>query len=332
MNRRKQSAGFTLIELLVVVAIIALLISILLPSLNGAREQGKRAVCIANLRSIGTGIHSYASEDRAEQPIPIHQQMMLPAGTRWLWRCADWFTWGGRDAAIEFLPGVLLATKTTETPNAYMDGVYGMRTRPLNKYLYADTGDSDRKKLELYHCPSDRGYPTSNLIDDAPRDIFEKPCYDVIGNSYRGSKYGLYGGSGQCFALGPYGHRMSTLLDTGRLILIGEPTFFNMIGLDDGQTNPDPVVVFGWHKRQMTDNLLYVDGSARSTLATGHFTVDAATANEMNANRGYVSRGPSWRFDTYPTPGARVWGAPPGAGQQKRWPFTGYQDNLNGAY
>ncbi|MHC4203956.1 MAG: type II secretion system protein, partial [Planctomycetota bacterium] len=44
--------GFTLIELLVVIAIIALLMAILIPTLNRAREQGKRAVCLNNLKGL----------------------------------------------------------------------------------------------------------------------------------------------------------------------------------------------------------------------------------------------------------------------------------------
>ena len=64
-NRRKEQAfGFTLIELLVVVSIIALLVSILMPALAKAREMAKRAVCSANLHSIGNVAHQYASDNK----------------------------------------------------------------------------------------------------------------------------------------------------------------------------------------------------------------------------------------------------------------------------
>lgn len=59
----RRTKGFTLIELLVVIAIIALLVSILLPSLNRARELAKRAMCGANLSSIGKAVGLYQAEN-----------------------------------------------------------------------------------------------------------------------------------------------------------------------------------------------------------------------------------------------------------------------------
>ncbi len=55
--------GFTLIELLVVVAIIALLISILLPALKGAKAQARRVVCTTNLRTMYQSMYNYADEN-----------------------------------------------------------------------------------------------------------------------------------------------------------------------------------------------------------------------------------------------------------------------------
>ncbi|MDB5327869.1 MAG: hypothetical protein JWM57_3438 [Phycisphaerales bacterium] len=66
-NRSRQS-GFTLVELLVVIGIIALLISILLPSLNRAREQAKSIKCLSNLRQIGIAIQFYQNEFKAQVP------------------------------------------------------------------------------------------------------------------------------------------------------------------------------------------------------------------------------------------------------------------------
>jgi type II secretory pathway pseudopilin PulG len=72
-----------LIELLVVVAIIAMLISILLPALNRAREQAKSAVCLNNLRETGRGFALYQNDHRDVYPAAHDPLSTDPF--YWLW-------------------------------------------------------------------------------------------------------------------------------------------------------------------------------------------------------------------------------------------------------
>lgn len=68
---RVQLRGFTLIELLVVIAIIAILAAILFPVFARARESGKQATCISNLKQVGTGVTLYEQDYDDRFPLGI---------------------------------------------------------------------------------------------------------------------------------------------------------------------------------------------------------------------------------------------------------------------
>jgi len=83
MITQQKRTGFTLIELLVVVAIIAVLVAILLPALQSARERARTLSCLGNLKSIGTALHMYASENNGSIT-----QDYNPAWIPWI--AGDW--------------------------------------------------------------------------------------------------------------------------------------------------------------------------------------------------------------------------------------------------
>src|SRR3990172_9948545 len=72
VHRGTLRRAFTLIELLVVIAIIALLIAILLPSLEAARRQAKQNTCLSHIKNIGTSSRVYEADDPQGWGIPVH--------------------------------------------------------------------------------------------------------------------------------------------------------------------------------------------------------------------------------------------------------------------
>src|SRR3954453_6011482 len=68
MKRATRFSAFTLVELLVVIGIIALLIGVLLPALNKARQSANNIKCMANLRTIGQALHIYVAQNNGVLP------------------------------------------------------------------------------------------------------------------------------------------------------------------------------------------------------------------------------------------------------------------------
>ncbi len=145
--KKKRKRAFTLIELLVVVAIIALLISILLPSLSRARELSKRLVCGAHLKGLGTSFKIYANDNIDRWPCPPFSELQIDnGGIEYVNQI------GGPPVA-----GVLLREDISETdddggPNGPSESV--STTRAL--WMLVRSGDVTVKQ---FVCPSSDAVP-----------------------------------------------------------------------------------------------------------------------------------------------------------------------------
>lgn len=174
-SAKARASGFTLVELLVVIGIIALLISILLPSLNKAREAAQKTACLSNLRQIGLGMSSYLADSKGKFMTALQYQVspgqwLSPGG--WYRRLLDRNDLYGTNSVNYVGDGmVFFCQSATEVPNLDPVNYPGMLwALDRGSISYGMTGSMD------YDYKQYKGFPDVSLAITS----FRRPAETIL--------------------------------------------------------------------------------------------------------------------------------------------------------
>jgi prepilin-type N-terminal cleavage/methylation domain-containing protein len=219
--------GFSIIELLVSIAVIAVLLSLLLPMLVHARRVSSTAQCSSNLRQIGVAMLSYLHD---HEVFPKHAEQ------------PDW-----RYGGVHF---------TGMSQVAAIDP-----SRPINRYLREDVSEADDRAMTMiFRCAGDRGAfrrdDQQNLRSVLPRVT----AYQTYGTSYRANPYLMDSTRAGIDKLRRPLRVNEVFVSTSRLLMIGDATWYYATrkpGMEDSQ------LVASWHGKRESGNMLAMDGSVQ---------------------------------------------------------------------
>ena len=136
---RRWSRGFTLIEMLVVIAVVCVLLAMLMPAVNGARQKATAAICASNMRQIYQATILFTQDNNGQLPLPTWVQENASNTTSNYQRAACWLN-------IDNGPG---------------GGLISFETGGLWKYL-GTAGDVAARKTVM-NCPGDRDERTLRM-------------------------------------------------------------------------------------------------------------------------------------------------------------------------
>lgn len=229
---RRRQCGFSLLELIVSIAIVAILVSLLLPALRMARDAARTAVCAGNLKQMGYAWRLYLDDYRQ---FPQHTET------------PDW-NFGG----VEFRAG-------TGQP-------YLAEDRPLNAYL-ASSAEAARERLATqFRCPSDWGV-SLNVGPSHLRGVSvlgdEETAFEFFGTSYRANIYLL---DASLTGIDPSGRSLREnevrTVPSSQLLLTADAGWFYATR-EKGE--PGSELNASWHGTFGAGNMLAMDGGVRYT-------------------------------------------------------------------
>jgi prepilin-type N-terminal cleavage/methylation domain-containing protein/prepilin-type processing-associated H-X9-DG protein len=157
----RGSAAFTLVELLVVIGIIAVLISILLPTLGRAREAARSTKCLNNMRQITIAVISFAGEHKGWMPgragsgiTKLDPSTGEPkgGGTAQDGPSGDWIAWNRR---LDPVTGIDSGAAARDQNITFSALAPYLGVKPKYHTSPAEANQISEKLDELYRCPSD---------------------------------------------------------------------------------------------------------------------------------------------------------------------------------
>jgi prepilin-type N-terminal cleavage/methylation domain-containing protein/prepilin-type processing-associated H-X9-DG protein len=265
----KKCKAFTLVELLVVIAIIALLMAVLLPALNRAREQGKRVVCLNNLKQLTLGWMNYASANNdklvngaaatyaAPAGVPCPAVIGCPSGTT----CAAslpisgvWYTMHRNE--LPWIGYAVISTGTGYVPADICCQRCAMQTGALWKYIQNE---------KIYRCPTGE-----------KNALVTYPIMDSMNGKWMWNK-------------SPGNDNVSTVMFKFLNQIKG--TTQRMVFIDEGTLSPDSYAVYNnarnWFDPPMArhgngTDVSYSDGHAGRIMFKASETLEAAKNNIYN--------------------------------------------------